>query len=160
MRLGLPLLLLTLSAPAFAQIETLPNCPGGTVIELDGEIICEKQDTLSLLISDFEAAELAGDIYRRGQEGDREALKQLPDISPEAYDAQNAMTTQFLARHAALSAVPMNETDRLNYDLLDFVLTQRQRLALGFLRKLKRICAAAFEQILQPAPKSSPVFRR
>lgn len=129
MRLGLPLLLLTLSAPAFAQIETLPNCPGGTVIELDGEIICEKQDTLSLLISDFEAAELAGDIYRRGQEGDREALKQLPDISPEAYDAQNAMTTQFLARHAALSAVPMNETDRLNYDLLDFVLTQRQRLA-------------------------------
>jgi uncharacterized protein (DUF885 family) len=130
MRYGLSLsLLLMVSAPAFAQIQATPNCPGGTVIELDGQIICEKQDTLALLIADFEAAELNGDIYRRGQEGDRDALRQLPDISPEAYAAQNAATTQFLARHAALSALPMNETDRLNYDLLGFVLTQRQRLA-------------------------------
>ncbi len=129
MRLALPLLLLAVSTPAFSQIETLPNCPGGTVIELDDQIVCEKQDTLALLIADFEAAELAGDVYRRGQEGDREALKQLPNISPEAYASQNAITTQFLARHAALSAVPMREADRLNYDLLGFVLTQRQRLA-------------------------------
>ena len=112
-----------------AQINTNITCPGGTVIELDGQIICEKQDSLELLISDFEAAELRGDIYRLGQEGDREALKQLPNISPEAIDIQNAITTNFLARHAALSALPLNEEDRLNYDLLGFILTQRQRLA-------------------------------
>lgn len=128
--LGLSLgLYLSVSASAFAQIEVLPNCPGGTVIELDGQIVCEKQDTLTLLISDFEAAELAGDIYRRGQEGDRESLRQLPNITPEANAAQNASTTQFLARHTALSTLPMGEVDRLNYDLLGFVLTQRQRLA-------------------------------
>jgi uncharacterized protein (DUF885 family) len=120
---------LSVSAPAFAQIDIAATCPGGTVIELDGQITCQNEDSLDLLISDFEAAELQRDIYRRGQEGDREALKQLPDISPEAIDAQNAMTTGFLARHAALSAVPMTTEDRLNYDLLGFVLTQRQRLA-------------------------------
>jgi len=129
MRYILPIFILGLSAPGFAQIDTGLNCPGGTVIELDGQIICEKQDSLALLISDFEAAELAGDVYRRGQEGDRDALKQLPNITPEASAAHNAITTQFLARHAALSAVPMREEDRLNYDLLGFVLKQRQRLA-------------------------------
>ena len=129
MRYILPIFILGLSAPGFAQIDTGLNCPGGTVIELDGQIICEKQDSLALLISDFEAAELAGDVYRRGQEGDRDALKQLPNITTEASAAHNAITTQFLARHAALSAVPMREEDRLNYDLLGFVLKQRQRLA-------------------------------
>lgn len=122
-------LLLSVSAPAFAQIDFAATCPGGTVIELDGQIVCQNEDTLALLISDFESAELQGDIYRRGQEGDREALKQLPDISPEATENQTAITTGFLARHAALSTLPMNAEDRLNYDLLGFVLTQRQRLA-------------------------------
>ena len=89
------------------------TCPGGTVIELDGQIVCEKEDSLALLIADFEAAEFGGDIYRRGQEGDREALKQLPNISPEAVDAQNAITTRFLARHAALSALPMQRNGSL-----------------------------------------------
>jgi uncharacterized protein (DUF885 family) len=129
MRYLFSVLLLAASTAATAQVDPILQCPGGTVIELDGQIICEKQDTLTLLISDFEAAELAGDIVRRGQEGDREALKQLPNISLEAFTAQNAITTQFLARHAALSATPMNEVDRLNYDLLGFVLTQRHRLS-------------------------------
>ena len=136
MRYLFPSLLLALSGPAFAQTspEPLPidlgaTCPGGTVIELDGRLVCEKEDTLALLISDFESAELRGDVYRLGQEGDREALKQLPNISQEAAEAQNAITTSFLARHAALAALPMRSEDRLNYDLLGFVLTQRQRLA-------------------------------
>lgn len=129
MRALLPALLLCVSTPALAQLDFAATCPGGTVIELDGQITCEKEDSLSLLIADFEAAELQGDIYRRGQEGDREALKQLPDISPEAFAARTAMTTGFLSRHARLSMQPMTEQDRLNYDLLGFVLTQRQRLA-------------------------------
>ena len=122
-------LLLGVSAPAFAQIDLAATCPGGTTIELDGQLICEKEDSLALLIADFERAELQADIYRRGQEGDREALKQLPNIAPDFIDIRNNTTTRFLARHAALSTVPMNPDDRLNYDLLGFVRTQRQRLA-------------------------------
>jgi len=110
-------LLLSVSTPAMAQIDFAATCPGGTTIELDGQLICERQDTLSQLIADFERAELQGDIYRRGQEGDIEASKQMPNISPDSIDAKNTATTQFLARHAALSATPMNTEDRLNYDL-------------------------------------------
>ena len=129
-------LLLSVSNSAFAQVDQSPEqlnmsatCPGGSVIELDGKIVCEKEDTLALLISDFEATELNGDVYRLGQEGDLEALKQLPDISRASVEMQNSITSGFLARHAALSALPMNVEDHLNYDLLGFVLTQRQRLA-------------------------------
>ena len=129
MRHLIPFLLIGFSSPAFAQVDLASTCPGGAVIELDGQITCEKQDSLMQLIADFETAEVANDIYRRGQEGDREALKQLPNISPESIEAKNELTTRFLARHAALSATPMNEDSRLNYDLLGFVLTQRQRLA-------------------------------
>ena len=129
MRFILPFLFCALSSPALAQFEIASTCPGGTIIELDGVIVCEKQDSLALLIADFEASEVAGDIYRLGQEGDREALKQLPNISFESMQGGHAITTSFIARHAALSAVPLNEEDRLNYDLLGFVLTQRQRIA-------------------------------
>ncbi len=136
MRRLLLCLLLGTSIPAYAQenpaaarLDLSLSCPGGAVIELDGRLVCEAEDSLSLLISDFEAAELRGDVYRLGQEGDREALKQLPNISLDAAAAQNSITTGFLARHAALSSTPMNSEDRLNYDLLGFVLTQRQRLA-------------------------------
>ena len=122
-------LLLGASAPAFAQVDFPATCPGGTFIELDGQLTCEKQDSLALLIADFEKTELEHDIFRRGQEGDRDALKQLPDISPEFIKKQNDSTTAFLARHGALSTVPMQPDERLNYDLLGFVLTQRQRLA-------------------------------
>jgi len=129
MRALLPFLLCALSSPAFAQFDISSTCPGGVVIELDGQIVCEKEDSLAHLIADFEATELGGDIYRLGQEGDREALKQLPNISFDAMQTGQAVTTGFIARHAALSASPFNAEERLNYELLGFILTQRQRLA-------------------------------
>jgi len=124
-------LFLGTATSAFAQTNTsiMPVCPGGAVIELDGQPACAKEDTLALLISDFEAAELEFDIYRRGQEGDKAALRLLPDNSPEAAAAADERRTRFLSRHAALSMVQMTDADRMNYDLLGFVLTQRQRLA-------------------------------
>lgn len=131
-QLSLAALFLSFATPVFAQtpnIDIIPICPGGAVIELDGQVACAKADSLALLIADFEAAELEFDIYRRGQEGDREAQRLLPDNSPEAVAAANERRTRFLSRHAILSTTPMNETDRLNYDLLGFVLKQRQRLA-------------------------------
>lgn len=131
MRSLFSILLIGAAFPAFAQDndQIIPNCPLGAVIELDGQLTCEKEDSLQNLIIDFEQAQLAGNIYRRGQEGDREALRLLPDISPEAVAVSHEKTTQFLARHAAISTQPMSSADRLNYDLLGFALTQRQRLA-------------------------------
>lgn len=128
MRKLIPLLLVGISSPSFAQVDLAATCPGRAVIELDGQVICEKQDSLLQLLADFETAELAGDVYRLGQEGDREALGQMPDLSKEATEKRHAIITNFLARHGALAATSMDEGNRLNYELLGFVLTQRQRL--------------------------------
>ncbi len=123
-------LAILLSTTAAAQDEQLlPLCPGGAVIELDGAFTCEQQDSLSVLIADFEANELAGDVFRRGLEGDSEAQRLLPDVSPDGQAEGQTRLDAFAARHAALAAENLSEEERLNYDLLGFVLTQRQRLA-------------------------------
>ncbi len=109
---------------------TLPVdfCKGGTVIIVDDTRQCRQDDTLDTLIADFEQAEISGNPITAGQEGDRAALRKLPDVSLEGMESYKALTTEFIRRHAALSARPMSEDKRLNYDLLGFVLKQRQRM--------------------------------
>jgi len=103
-------------------------CSNGTVIIVDDVRECRIDDTLDKLIADFEQSEILGNPIAAGQEGDRAALRKLPNVTPEA-DAEFArITTDFIRRHAALSRRPMSTDKRLNYDLLGFVLTQRKRL--------------------------------
>jgi len=73
--------------------------------------------------------EIAGNPISAGQEGDRAALRKLPDVSPEGAEEFKRITTEFIKRHAALAARPMSGEKRLNYELLGFVLKQRQRLS-------------------------------
>ena len=103
-------------------------CKGGTVIIVDGLRECRIDDSLDALIADFEQMEITGNPINAGQEGDRAALRKLPDVSPEGAEEFKRVTTSFIRRHAALSARPMSGEKRLNYDLLGFVLKQRQRL--------------------------------
>ena len=95
---------------------------------MDGIRECRIEDSLETLIADFEQMEVAGNPISAGQEGDREALRKLPNVSPEGMTEYQRITTEFIKRHAALSARPMSGEKRLNYDLLGFVLKQRQRL--------------------------------
>jgi uncharacterized protein (DUF885 family) len=104
-------------------------CSGGTVIIVDGIRECRIQDSLDALIADFEQMEISGNPINAGQEGDREALRKLPNVSAEAIAEGQRITLEFIKRHAALAARPMSGEKRLNYDLLGFVLTQRQRLS-------------------------------
>ena len=134
-RLALAALILLSAAPVLAQ--TAPTlaqtCPQGRVAVVDGAERCELQDTLARLIEDFERAELAGDVYTAGERGDREALRRLPDPSPEAREAARQQLDAFLRRHTQLKRSPgfarLTREQRLNYDLLGFVLGQRARLA-------------------------------
>lgn len=103
-------------------------CKGGTVIIVDGIRECRIDDSLETLIADFEQMEVSGNPISAGQEGDREALRKLPDVSPEGAEEFRRITTDFIRRHGALAARPMSGEKRLNYDLLGFVLKQRQRL--------------------------------
>ncbi len=107
---------------------TAAFCPNGTVIIVDDIRQCRIDDTLDTLIADFEQAEIQGNPIAAGQEGDRAALRKLPDVSPEGAKNYQAITTEFIRRHSALSTRPMSGEKRLNYDLLGFVLKQRQRL--------------------------------
>ena len=123
---------------AYAQSSTPNNnasfdesnfCQDGTIIIVDDVQQCQFEDSLEQLIADFEKSEILGNPVSAGREGDRDALRRLPDVTPESVAAGQGVTTDFLRRHAALSITPMSEDGRLNYDLLGFVLTQRQRMA-------------------------------
>ena len=130
--------LCSVSTLAFAQsqqgseavINIAPGfCTNGRIVVVDGQAECMITDSLEALIRDLEDANLENNPIAAGQQGDREALRHLPDVSPEAAEARRAQTTEFLSRHAQLAMRPMSETERLNYDLLGFVLRQSQRLA-------------------------------
>jgi len=135
------LLMTACALPSLAGAQTAPIsqatpavmptefCSGGTVIIVDGIRECRIQDSLDALIADFEQMEISGNPINAGQEGDREALRKLPDVSAEAIAEGQRITLEFIKRHAALAARPMSGEKRLNYDLLGFVLTQRQRLS-------------------------------
>lgn len=104
-------------------------CNGGTIVIIDSQQECREVDTLNKLIADFEAAELANNPYTAGNDGDREALRRLPDVSQEADQARNTLNEEFLARHVMLKDIKRDEVAQLNYDLLGFVLHQRRRQA-------------------------------
>ena len=104
-------------------------CSDGQIIIVDGEAECRIEDTLEKLIADYEDAEIANNPIAAGREGDEEALRQLPDVSPEMDLERQKQVTDFLSRHAQLAMRPLSEQERLTYDLLGFVLRQKQRLA-------------------------------
>ncbi len=107
-------------------------CPEGRVAIVDDAPACERVDTLDRLIADFERLELAGNPIAAGERGDKDALRRLPDVGPETRTGASAFIAAMSRRHAALAGRPgfaqMSESDRLNYDLLGFVLEQRARL--------------------------------
>ena len=121
-----------LSVSAQTTTSTNWDCPGGNVSEVDGEQTCTLDDSLALLISDFERAELQFNPIVAGRRGNDLALRQLPDVGPEARQAGEDRLQSFIRRHRALrtqtTLSAMDQTSRLNYDLLGFVLDQRQRL--------------------------------
>lgn len=123
-------LLLTSTALAQTKFPSDPSgfCENGTIVIVDGQQECREFDTFSKLITDFEAAAIAIDPYSAGRKGDREALRRLPDVSPEAYKAQAEMTQGFLARHKALASLQRTAEEQLNYELLGFALQQTARL--------------------------------
>lgn len=123
------ILLSVSSAIAFTAHAQDPSgfCENGTVVVVDGELECQEIDTLGKLIADYEAAALAANPYEAGNEGDQNALRQLPDVSPEAADARQAQIEEFINRHTSLSAESLNQTDQLNYDLLGYVLKRDYR---------------------------------
>ena len=106
----------------------MPFCPEGAVIIVDGMRECQIADSLKKLISDFETADTT-DPISAGSEGDREALRKLPDVTPENIAAGINKLKTFKARHTALFPLTRTRAEQLNFDLLGFVIDQRLLLA-------------------------------
>ena len=119
----------TAIAQTNAPMAPMPFCPEGSVIIVDGARECQIADSLDKLIKEMEEAEIKGDPISAGSEGDREALRKLPDVSPENIAAGTAKLRSFKARHAALVPLSRDRAEQLNYDLLGFVIDQRLLLA-------------------------------
>lgn len=79
---------------------------------------------LDKLIADIEAAQLASDPLAAGLEGDMNAARRLPDLSPAAMKKQAKQAAIFKARYAALPRTGFTGEDSLNYDLLGYVLNR------------------------------------
>ncbi len=115
---------------ALAQTDASGFCPSGQIIIVDGVQECQEIDTLNKIITDMERLDLNTDPLQAGNEGDADALRELPDVSPEATAEYNNKMRELQARHAALILPDNTSRDtRLNYDLLGFVIQQRTALA-------------------------------
>lgn len=122
---------------AFAQDAVRTNaqnftCPGNQVRVIDGDTLCALSDSLDLLITDFEANALINDPYSAGEKGDRAALRRLPNVSEDARNESRLRVEALDRRHTALRRSPefsgMDEAQRLNYEMMGFLLDQRKRL--------------------------------
>jgi len=103
------LLMTACALPSLAAAQTTPSseanpsmmvtefCKGGTVIIVDGVRECRIQDSLDALIADFEQMEISGNPISAGEEGDRKALRKLPNVSAEALAESQRITIEFAA---------------------------------------------------------------
>ena len=124
---------LFLCFPANAQSSAAADpagfCPDGAIVIIDGTQECREIDTLKKLIADIELASIQASPYSAGSDGDRDALRRLPDVSPEQDARQLAQLQGFMARHKSLQPISRNPAAELNYDLLEFTLKQQVRRA-------------------------------
>ena len=112
------------------ELETALVCPGSEVIILDGVQQCREPDSLASIIRDMEQLDAASDPLRAGNQGDPDALRELPDVRPEAISAYAGRVQALKARHAAITLpASSSEQEQLNYQLLGFVLKQRSALS-------------------------------
>ncbi|MGE3250065.1 MAG: DUF885 family protein [Hyphomonadaceae bacterium] len=83
------------------------------------------ESELARVIADFERLERQSDPVSAGFEGDREALRRLPDVSPEAQRA-NADALRTLGRRLGeVNAASLNAESQLNHALLSRIIDQR-----------------------------------
>lgn len=115
--------------PVSASADPAGFCDGGDIIILDGEQHCVRKDSLLQLISDYQDYLTQSNPYSAGEKGDEKALRKLPDVSPEFFQARVETFDKFKDRHASMDKESLKPADRLNYDLFGFVLTQFSRRA-------------------------------
>ncbi len=95
---------------------------------LSGPAWAGPAEDLDALITDVEAFERSEDPIEAGRLGDREALRRLPDVTPEADAQRLEQVSAFLARARAIDASDLSRTEQLNLAVLEAMLADRAAL--------------------------------
>ncbi len=88
-----------------------------------------KPDSLDSIIADMQKFDLLANPIQAGNEGDREALRHLPDVSVAATERATARMRSLMTRYQNYNTQDLPQAQVLNYKLLGFVLRQKLLLA-------------------------------
>lgn len=122
----------TVSTPLYAsaQSQDTSELPKACMFSLDNGALsedCTQEDSLYILIENIENANRSDNPIQAGAEGNKAALRKLPDVSYETSLQRNKRVEAWVRRHKAMEDKIETE-NRLNYDLLGFVLSQQALL--------------------------------
>jgi uncharacterized protein (DUF885 family) len=93
------------------------------------------EDSLQQVIADYERFIRELDPISAGQEGDRAALRRLPDVRPEAEDAQRQRLTSFSQRLVKIDAARLAGESVVNHQLLTRIVKESiEELGFDFAR--------------------------
>lgn len=82
------------------------------------------ETTLAAIIADYERLDRLADPLTAGQEGDREALRRLPDVRPETEESLRKDLVAIGKRLAAIDARQLSADSALNHALLTHIVDQ------------------------------------
>lgn len=129
-------LIALISYPAYGQDSNLPPniadlCPQMTIEKIGNVFKCKPPiaDSLEKIIKDMQVEDLRSDPFQAGDEGDREALRHLPDASHKAALDRLAAYKALVKRYKLLDAQSFKGEAKLNYQLLGYTLGQKILLA-------------------------------
>jgi len=106
------------------------HCPNMVITHVDGQLVCKaKSENLESIIADMQKFNLLSNPIQAGNEGDRDALRHLPDVSSITKEKDTIRTRGLLNRYLSYEAQDLSEEQVLNYKLLGFVLHQKLLLA-------------------------------
>ena len=110
------------------------KCQNMKIIEVDGSYQCQPQNPhasnrIDRIIADMQKHDLATNPISAGSEGNRRALRRLPDVSLAADLASTRFSRTLLDRYKAIDTSGLGGENKLNYQLLGYVLEQRLMFA-------------------------------
>ncbi|NNC36103.1 MAG: DUF885 domain-containing protein [Hyphomonadaceae bacterium] len=86
-------------------------------------------DSLLAIVADMEKENLGSNPIQAGMEGDRASLRRLPNVTLAAAEERVNATRRLFERYQAIDASASHGDNKINYDLLGFVLKQELDLA-------------------------------
>ena len=107
------------------------QCKDLTIVTVDDHFECHAKaaDSFESITADMQRHDISSDPIQAGQEGNRSALRHLPDVSQDSINAGTAYISSLMARYEALDQSALSGEPLLNAQLLGYVLGQKLMLA-------------------------------